>query len=220
MVGSVRRRRSYPWVVVLVVLLVSMLSGCMEALQDNQSGATMPPSALPSVPVATGESVSSAMPEVVPTSTELPPAMTAAVTETPVATMLSVAPSPTVAPPPPLVLPTRPPQSNQERWRDQQVNRVVLEPMRVYTAVNSQLWWYDPINQQHVVLGTFMGDFMAQATFTLRHQQVEALEVPYQVNQAYGLTALSPALIARIQAAGAGEWIETYVVVTPDLVLR
>jgi hypothetical protein len=89
-----------------------------------------------------------------------------------------------------------------------------------YTS-GSELWWYDPLNQQHVILGRITGDFVAQAQFLLHGQGVEALEVPYQVNVGYGLTALSPALLERIRAAGyESDWIETYVFLTPNVLPR
>ncbi|WP_129627369.1 hypothetical protein [Candidatus Oscillochloris fontis] len=171
--------------------------------------------------VVPSESVPSAMPEIIPT--QINPTVDGVegvATATPAPTAEIVLPSPTATIPPPFILSTRAPQSNEERWREQQINRIVFEPMRIYTTARSELWWYDPINQQHVLLGTFMGDFSAQAAFTLRDKNLDALEVPYNVNKSYGLTALSPALIARINAAGGSEWIETYVVITPDLVGR
>lgn len=64
------------------------------------------------------------------------------------------------------------------------------------------------------------GDLQGQAEFTLRGQGVTALEVPYQVNVSYGLTALSPVVIDRIRAAGYSEWIETYVFLTPNVTPR
>jgi hypothetical protein len=66
-------------------------------------------------------------------------------------------------------------------------------------------------------LGSFAGDFEATATFTLRGQGIAALEVIYHVNQSYGLTAISSALVDRIHAAGYGDTIETYVFLTPDI---
>nr|WP_238530517.1 hypothetical protein [Oscillochloris trichoides] len=194
----------------------------MEALQSNPPDSTLPPSALPSMTmtVVSTDSVPTATPEVVPTWVSPTIGVAEEETPTPEPTVALVSPSPTATLPPPLILPTFVPQSNETRWRDQQINRVVLEPMRTYATTRSELWWYDPVNQQHVILGTFMGDFSAQATFTLRSKNVDALEVPYHVNKSYGLTALSPALIARINAAGGSEWIETYVVISPDLVVR
>ncbi len=99
----------------------------------------------------------------------------------------------------------------------QQIDRQVFATPQSYRTTGSELWWYDPVNQQHVILGTISGEFVTQAQFTLRGLGVPALEVPYQVNQRYGLTALSPALIARIEAAGYGEWIETYLFLTPNV---
>jgi hypothetical protein len=116
-----------------------------------------------------------------------------------------------------LAVPTVQALTNEERWRRQQKERTVFETMRTYTTSGSELWWYDPVNQQHVILGTIAGDFQAQAQFTLAGQGIAALEVPYRVNQQYGLTSLSPALLERIQAAGYGEWIETYVFAGPDV---
>lgn len=132
----------------------------------------------------------------------------------------SVQPSAPVVPQPTFALPTAQPLTAEQRWRNQQLNRAVFEGLRTYTTAGSELWWYDPINQQSVVLGFFGGEFAAQAQFTLREQGIEALEVPYRINGSYGLTALSPVLLDRIRAAGYGDWIETYVLLTPNVILR
>jgi hypothetical protein len=117
-----------------------------------------------------------------------------------------------------VIVPATPlPLSNEQRWRRQQQNREVFASTRTFVTAGSELWWYDPVQQQSVILGTFSGPFEAQARFTLRGQGVIALEVPYQVNQRYGLTAISPALIERIRAAGYDEWIETYVIEGPNV---
>lgn len=128
-------------------------------------------------------------------------------------------PTPTLTPTPgvQIVLPTLPVLSNEQRWRAQQKDREVFEAYRTYTTSGSDLWWYDPVNQQHVVLGSFAGNFHAQSRFTLVGRGVAALEVPYQVNQSYGLQALSPALVQRIGEAGYGEWIEAYVLMGPEV---
>ncbi len=148
-----------------------------------------------------------------PTASESPTILlTGTVTLTPSA---SPAPELTIVPP------TLPPLTNQERWRVQQANREVFETPQVYTTSGSQLWWYDPINQQHIVLGNFSGPFAAQAQFQLVGQGgVAALEVPYQINQNYGLTALSPALVQRLRDAGYEDWVETYVILSPDVQAR
>lgn len=138
---------------------------------------------------------------------EAPPAPTLAATAT-IATL------------PTLVLPTTPALSNEDRWRAQQIDRLVLDPVQMYRTTSSDLWWYDPVNQQSIILGTIAGDFTVQAEFVLRSQGRDALEVPYQVNRSYGLTALSPAILDRIAAAGYTEWIETYVFRAPNVVRR
>jgi hypothetical protein len=138
----------------------------------------------------------------------LPPAATA--TAAPAGTAL-----------PPLNLPTTPSLTTEERWRAQQQDRVVFDGPLPFVTSGSELWWYDPRNQQHVILGRLTGEFVAQAQFVLRGQGVEALEVPYQVNASYGLTALSPALLERIRAVGyESDWIETYVFLTPNVTQR
>lgn len=104
-----------------------------------------------------------------------------------------------------------------ERWRYVQINRTVLDGVQTYTTPSKQLlWWYDPVFGQPVKLGEIQGDFQVQATFRFRGQEVEALEVPYQVNQSFGIT-LPSAIVQRIQRAGGGEWIEAFVYKTDDI---
>jgi hypothetical protein len=117
-----------------------------------------------------------------------------------------------------VIVPPTPEQlTNEERWRRQQQNRNVFEAPQAFYTSGSELWWYDPVQQQSVILGTFSGPFEAQARFTLRGLGVSALEVPYKINERYGLTAISPALIERIRAAGYDEWIETYIIEGPNV---
>ncbi|HEX6290890.1 MAG TPA: hypothetical protein VFZ66_17025 [Herpetosiphonaceae bacterium] len=104
-----------------------------------------------------------------------------------------------------------------ERWRYVQVNRAPLEGVQTYTTPSKQLlWWYDPVFGQPVKLGEIQGDFPVQATFRFRGQEVEAVEVPYQVNQSFGIT-LPAAVVERIKRAGGGEWIEAFVYKTDDI---
>ncbi|MBP1465842.1 hypothetical protein EYB53_009015 [Candidatus Chloroploca sp. M-50] len=132
-------------------------------------------------------------------------------------------PLPSLEPPPaPEILPTLavppPPQlTYEERWRLQQIDRQIFAAPIAFATTGSELWWYDPVQQQSVILGRINGPFVAQARFILRGQGVEAFEVPYQVNVGYGLTALSPALLERIRVAGFSDWIETYVFVGSNI---
>ena len=211
------------WLGALVVLAwaVPLLTGCMEALQTGQPVGVAPPLLRPSpTVVATANPVTPAALSQAPPSNSTPAPATAAPTGRPpvTPTVSAASPLPSSAEPlPTLALHTPPPPSNEERWRAQQIDRQPFPAPQAYTTTGSELWWYDPVNQQSVILGRITGDFAAQAAFTLRGQGVPALEVPYHVNIGYRLTALSPALLDRIKLAGYGEWIETYVFATPSI---
>ncbi len=137
----------------------------------------------------------------------------------PVVATLPAAPAgpPEVTAAPPLIIAPTPERSNEQRWREQQADRQVLDPPHLYTTSAAELRWYDPLTQQHLVLGRISGDFLVQATFVLRAQGMPALEVPYRINASYGLTALSPAHIERLRAAGYVDWVETYVLASPEV---
>ncbi|MCS6882128.1 MAG: hypothetical protein RMK84_00175 [Oscillochloridaceae bacterium] len=143
----------------------------------------------------------------------------ATIAPTPTMPAVSVLPLATsaAAEAPPLLIAPAPERSNEQRWREQQLDRQVFPAPRLYTTRNAELCWYDPLNQQHVVLGRIGGDFLVQATFVLRDRGLPALEVPYRINVSYGLTALSPAYIERLKAAGYVDWVETYVLASPDV---
>jgi hypothetical protein len=139
----------------------------------------------------------------------------------------SPAPENPAPPSEPLPSPTVNPEFTQvqfpnaaDRWRYVQVNRIVLADVPTYTTPSKQLlWWYDPVFGQPVKLGEIQGDFQVQATFRFRGQEVEALEVPYHVNQSFGIT-LPSAIVERIRRAGGGEWVEAFVYKTDDIRLR
>lgn len=132
--------------------------------------------------------------------------------------------APTAAPPAPTVAPTVNPEfekvtlpGSQDRWRYVQVDRRPFGGVQTYITPSKQiLWWYDPIFGRAVKLGEIQGDFPVQATFRFRGQEVDALEVPYQVNQSFGIT-LPPTIVDEIKKAGSGEWVETFVYQTSDI---
>ena len=78
------------------------------------------------------------------------------------------------------------------------------------------LWWYDPLTNQSVPIGTISGEFPVQAEFILRGAQQAALEVPYRINADFGLTAISEAVWERMKAAGYSQSVEAYVLRTDD----
>jgi hypothetical protein len=113
---------------------------------------------------------------------------------------------------------TREPETNEQRWRAQQQDRQVNDPPRIYVAPNpATLWWYDPLISQSVPIGTISGEFPVQAEFILRGAQQAALEVPYRINNDFGLTAISEAVRERMQAAGYSQSVEAYVLRTADI---
>lgn len=221
------RVKAAPWhrlgAILVLGAVAFALSGCMEALSTSTGRADQRPAARPSptAPQATATPATTGMSPTLPGSYAPDPATAAPTALPPTVPAAPAAPvPPTVAPLPPLALPTPATLTNEERWRAQQIDRQPFEAPRPFFSTGSELWWYDPLNQQHVILGRITGDFLGQATFTLRGQGVAAIEIPYQINVSYGLTAISPALLERINAAGYTEWIETYVFLTPDIIQR
>ncbi len=110
------------------------------------------------------------------------------------------------------IIPATPePQTNEARWRAQQIDRQVLNPPQLY-RVTSQvaLFWYDPITGQILEIGTLRGDVLVQARFRLRSTGQAALEVPYRINNDFGLTAISEAVRSRMEAAGYTVSVEAF----------
>ncbi len=218
-------RRLFPF---LILVMGLALSGCMEALRPGVPPVGQPPAGIATITSEPTQTMASTVPvgspelptltpeaSILPTLETMP---TAPVPEQVPTETMPTAPVPEQVPT--LVLPTMPALSNEARWRAQQIDRVVFDSTQTYMTTSSDLWWFDPVNQQSIILGTIAGDFTVQAEFVLQSQGRNALEVPYQVNQSYGLTALSPAILDRITAAGYTGWIETYVFRAPNVVRR
>lgn len=214
-----QRRAGRLRVISIGMSLLLVCSGCMQELSTPGAGspdATLLPTVTTEATATSGITPQATLPTEIPELATLAPTSPTPTTQLP-PTPLPSPMLPTSTSLPTLVVPTNPPLSNEARWRAQQLNREVFPALQSLTTTGSELWWYDPVNQQHVVLGSFRGDFLAQAQFIVRGIGVEALEVPYQVNISYGLTAISPALVARIKAAGYDEWVETYVLRSPNI---
>jgi hypothetical protein len=222
--GSLHNVTSYRYGAAITLLLLA-LSGCGQTDQQSnpflRSAATQTAAALGGVPPSSvGADDLSAPLVATPTATALPAPTVSSVEALPTPSVL--VPTPTTAPTEPaatVVLPTLPTVSYEQRWRNQQENRVVFEGgPRTYNASGLvDLWWFDPVSQQSVRLGSIRGPFLAQAQFVLRGQGAEALEVPYQINVDYGLTTISPAFVERMARAGYTEFVETYVYLTPEV---
>jgi hypothetical protein len=225
----------------LVLLLFGLLTACGTPLVTNRRTPS-PPRTITTIAEDPGASGTSAPGEDAPTvealdatATVAPPDATGAppiggteIAEVPpptdviaptevVADTTEVAVNPTQSGV--VIIPATPaPVSYNDRWRQQQLNREPFAAPRTYITTGSELFWYDPIYQQPVLLGTFTGPFEVLATFDLRSTGQPALEVLYQVNRRYGLTALSPAIVERIEAAGYTDGvIDTYVIVDDNV---
>lgn len=217
-------------IVVAILCATLGLSGCGNALKLDAGKANSQqfPTATPDVSMAQASDNpgvgSSAEPASAPPAIASPGDNTQA-SPIPEASVAPEIPVPeNSAPSEPLPSPTVNPEfttiqfpTAADRWRYVQVNRAPLEAVQTYTTPSKQLlWWYDPVFGQPVKLGEIQGDFPVQATFRFRGQEVEALEIPYQVNQSFGIT-LPSAIVERIKRAGGGEWIEAFVYKTDDI---
>ena len=214
-----------------MLLMVLVLAGCGQPMQiGTPSQVLMQPTHLPNdtaLPSTTANSVPSAAPSAQTTAElDAPPVATATLEPTmgsvPTATLevaatpaqlIAATPTPAV-----IVVPlTRMPETNEQRWRAQQQDRKVNDPPRIYVVPSpTTLWWYDPLTSQSVLIGTISGEFPVQAEFLLRGAQQAALEVPYRINNDFGLTAISEAVRGRMQAAGYSQSVEAYVLRTDD----
>lgn len=207
-----------------LLLIVLVLACCGQPLQiGTPSQARVRPTRLPNdtaLPNVTANSVPSAAPLVQATpGLDATPVATAALE--PAAGMEATPAIPITATlsPAVIVVPlTRSPETNEQRWRAQELDRKVNDPPKIYIARTSvTLWWYDPLTSQSVPIGTISGEFPVQAEFTLRGAQQAALEVPYRINADFGLTAISGAVQERMKAAGYSQSVEAYVLRTDDI---
>jgi hypothetical protein len=215
------------WYMLLIMLV---LAGCGQPLQIGPpTQVQVRPTRLPSgtaLPSITANSVPSVAPSAQSTAElDATPFATAALEPTvesvPTITVVAAAtpPRPVVATPAVIVVPlTQIPATNEQRWRAQQQDRSVNDPPRLYVAQSSvTLWWYDPLIGQSVPIGTIRGEFPVQAEFILRGAQQAALEVPYRINNDFGLTAISEAVRERMEAAGYSQSVEAYILRTADI---
>jgi hypothetical protein len=203
-----------------MLLIVLVLAGCGQPLQTGTpSQAQERPTRLPSdtaLPSITANTVPSAAPPV-QTTAEL----TATLQLESPGGMEATPSGPIAATPAPavIVVPlTQIPETNEQRWRAQQQDRKVNTPPQLYIARKpATLWWYDPLTSQSVQIGSLSGEFPVQAEFILLSAQQAALEVPYRINNDFGLTAISEAVRERMKAAGYSQSVEAYVLRTDDI---
>jgi hypothetical protein len=197
--------RSQTTVLVLLLLLLTSCGQPLQRLPTRQP--TRPAGAQPTRPAP-----ASPAPSAIPGT----PQPTVVASPTAPALPTTAVPSPTQKV---VVVPqTATPQSGEQRWRAQQLQRQAFETPRLYVAQHPvSLLWFDPATGQSLEIGTLRGEFSAQAQFLLRDGSRPALEVPYQINVSYGLTAISDALRERMRAAGYAESVEAYVLQADDI---
>jgi len=215
-----------------MLLMVLVLAGCGQPMQiGTPSPIQAQPTDLPvdaALPSVTANGVPSA---------ELPAQPSAELAATPFATAVlsptvesestepatvEITPAEPVAAtstPAVIIVPlTQMPETNEQRWRAQEQDRKVNDPPQIYIAPSpATLWWYDPLTSQSVPIGTISGEFPVQAEFVLRNARQAALEVPYRINNDFGLTAISDAVRERMKAAGYSQSVEAYILRTADI---
>jgi len=206
----------YCWLALIVVVV----AGCGQPLQINTP--SPPPTTETTGPLTPSPAAGTA-----PRATDIGAAPTAnqpieptqALPATPTISVPPTSAAPTATPAVIVVPQTAVPLNNEQRWRAQQENRVPFGQQRLYIANNDvKLLWYDPTTGQSLEIGTIRGEFPAQAQFILRSDRRPALEVPYRINQDFGLTAISEAVRARMKAAGYTNSVEAYIEQTDAIV--
>jgi len=109
--------------------------------------------------------------------------------------------------------------TGDERWAAFVRDRVAFEaPQRMMTLAPSPLLWLDPRNGQVLEIGMLNGSFAATARMVLTSDMHEAYEVEYTINQDYGLTAISDAIVMRMRDAGYTASVRAFVVASDDVV--
>jgi hypothetical protein len=175
------------------------LAGCGQPLQLDAAQRTRTP--LITQPAATTSVPDRTVIAVAPTRTPQAPTQERSPTTAPVVR------TPTV-----FIVPSTPaPQTNEGRWRAQQMDRQVLDPPQIYRVTSyATLFWFDPMTGQILEIGKLRGDVPVQARFRLRSTGEAALELNYRINNDFGLTAISEAVRSRMEAAGYTVSVEAF----------
>ncbi len=207
------------------LMLCFGLAGCRQELQIQQQRPGGLGTATRGIEVKGPQAETATVPGVVGTTLPLGVEPGAATTAPAEVQTLPAEPPPVAAAPPttPTVNPALAnvqlpvPADLGERWRQMQEERTVFEGHRTFVSTGSHtVWWFDPIFGQFLPLGEVQGAFTVQARFRLKGQWIEALELPYHVNQQYNID-IPPVILERMRNAGVGEWTEVFVYRTRDM---
>ncbi|MCX6015606.1 MAG: hypothetical protein NT020_08510 [Chloroflexales bacterium] len=106
-----------------------------------------------------------------------------------------------------------------ERWGTFFSNRVAFgSPQKMTALAPSPLLWLDPRNGQVLEIGMLNGDFAATAHLVLKSDNQAAFEVEYTINQNYGLTSISEAIVQRMHSAGFEANVRGFVIAGDSIV--
>ncbi len=109
--------------------------------------------------------------------------------------------------------------TGDERWAAFVSDRVAFDtPQRMTALAPSPLLWLDPRNGQVLEIGMLNGNFAATAHMVLTSDKHEAYEVEYTINQDYGLTSISDAIVMRMRNAGYEASVRAFVVASDNVV--
>ncbi len=109
--------------------------------------------------------------------------------------------------------------TGDERWSAFVRDRTGYDtPQRLTTIAPVSLMWLDPRNGQVLEIGYLNGDFFATAQLVLASNNQSAYEVDYTINQDYGLTSISRALITRMNEAGYAASVRAFVLASDNIV--
>jgi hypothetical protein len=109
--------------------------------------------------------------------------------------------------------------TGDERWAAFVRDQVAFDaPQRIETLAPSPLLWLDPRNGQVLEIGLINGGFVATAHMILTSDKREAYEVEYTINQDYGLTSISDAIVMRMRDAGYEASVRAFVVASDTVI--
>ncbi len=216
-------------IVVSVLGAMLLLSSC-AGQKPLAIGRNLVPTATPGLPAgqAAGEPAGSVT---AGAAQQIPDASSPVTGSNPINTVPSSVPAaPAPISPPVAVTPTINPDLGkvaipvspdyQQRWLDQQVERVPLNPHQTYVSPGYQIvYWFDPLFGSYIPLGESRGPFEVQATFRIKGESVTSLGIPF--NKAdpahnYGI-AVPDALVQRMKNVNKDGWAEIFVRKTSDI---
>lgn len=204
------------WQCAYTCIVVVLLAGCGQPIQIGNR--TPRPSGTPLVgtasPVVTGDTiqattVDTSAVDTSTTATVVADATVIADTTPTVSSAITVVITPIIRATP----------TGDERWTAFVANRSAYDtPQRLQALAPTPLLWLDPHNGQVLEIGYLNGEFFATAQLALASNGQSAYEVDYVINQDYGLTSISRALVTRMNDAGYAASVRAFVQASDNIV--